>query len=83
MQEFLKYRLGPLPWSLVTPDGVPTKTVKAKLLHILEEKAEPVEDVPTFAVWIFDGMAMLQSLKAVPRTFSVLAGHIFQLMKMQ
>ena len=67
---------------LATPDGVPTKTVKAKLLHILEEKPEPVEDVPASVVWIFDAMAKLQSLQAVTRTFSELAAHIFQLMKM-
>ena len=81
MQEVLKYPLGPLPWSLATPDGIPAKTNKATLLHILEGKAEPVEDVPTDAVWIIDGMALLQSLKSAPRTFSELAGYVFQLVK--
>ena len=68
MQEVLTYPLGPLPWSLVTPDGAPTKTATSALLHILEGKAQPVKDVPASAVW------MLHSMKDVPRTVSSLAG---------
>lgn len=82
IHEVLKYPLGPLPWSLATPNGVVTKTLKAKLLHTFEEKVEPVEDVTASVVLIFDGMAMVQSLKVVSRTFSELASHIFHLMKM-
>ena len=52
MQEVLTYPLGPLSWSLATADGAPTKTAKSTLLHILEGKAQPVEDVPASAVWI-------------------------------
>ena len=55
MQEVLTYPHGPLPWSLATADGAPTKTAKSALLHILEERAQPVEDVPASAVWILDG----------------------------
>ena len=68
-----RQRLGPLPWSLATADGAPTKTAKSALLHILEGKAQPVEDVPASAVWILDGVAILHSMKDVPRTFSSLA----------
>ena len=50
-------------------DGSPTKTAKSALLHILEEKAQPVEDVPASAVWILDGVAILHSMKDVPMTF--------------
>ena len=46
MQEVLKYPLEPLPWSLATADGAPTKAAQSALLHILEGKAQPVEDVP-------------------------------------
>ena len=59
MQEVLTYQLGPLPWSLATADGAPTKTAKSALLHILEGKAQPVEDVPASAVWILDGVAII------------------------
>ena len=79
MQEVLTYPLGPLPWSLATADGAPTKTAKSALRHILEGKAHPVEDVvPASAVWI---LARLHSMKDVPRTFSSLASYVFQLVK--
>ena len=67
MQEVLTY-------SLATADGAPTKTAKSALLHILEEKAQPDEDVPASAVWIMDGVAILHSMKDVQRKFSSLAG---------
>ena len=77
----LTYPLGPLSWSLATADGAPTKTAKSTLLHILEEKAQPVEDVLASAVWILDEVAILHSMKDVPRTFSCLASYVFQLVK--
>ena len=80
MQEVLT-PLGPLPWSLATTYGATTKTATSALLHILEEKAQPVEDVPASGVWILDGVAILHSIKYVPRTFSCLASFVFQLVK--
>ena len=62
-----------LTYPLATADGAPTKTAKSALLHILEGKAQPVEDVPASAVWILDGVAILHSMKDAPRTFSSLA----------
>ena len=50
MQDVLKYPLGPLPWSIATPDGAPAKTGKATLLHILDGKAKAVEVVPSSSV---------------------------------
>ena len=80
-QVALTYPLGPLPWSLATADGAPTNTAKSGLLHILVGKAQPVEVVPESAVWILDGVAILHSMKDVPRTFSSLASYVFQLVK--
>ena len=81
MQEVLTYTLGPLPWYLATAVGAPTNTAKSALLHMLEGKAQPVEDVPASAVWILDGVAMLHSMKYFPRTFSSLASYVFPLVK--
>ena len=81
MQEVLTYQLGPLPWSLATADGAPTKRAKFALLHILEEKAQPVEDDSASAVWILDVVAIMHSMKGVPRTFSCLASYVFPLLK--
>ena len=49
MQEVLKYPLGPQPWSLATPDGAPASTTKVSQLHVLEEQAEPAEQVSALA----------------------------------
>ena len=40
--------------------------------HPIEGKAQRVEDVPAPAEWILDGMAILHSMKDIPRTFSSL-----------
>ena len=66
MQDVLKYPLGPLPWSIANPDGALAKTTKATLLHTLDRKAEAAEVVPSSAMWILDGMALLQALRSAP-----------------
>ena len=37
----LPFLLGPVPWSLSTPDRISTKTDKPKLLHGLQSHIEP------------------------------------------
>ena len=63
MKEVLQCPLGPLPWSLATPDGAPAKTTKVSLLQSLEKQVKPAE-VRTTAVWILDGMALLQTIES-------------------
>lgn len=77
LRQVLKYSLGPVPWSLATPDGQIAKTTKSLLLHLLEKDVPPVEAVPQDAVWVVDAMALLQSLSHAPRTFGELAEAIF------
>ena len=45
----LAFPLGPVPWSLASPDGSLVKTNKAKLLHYLEEDSQPLTIVPPSA----------------------------------
>lgn len=78
MAEVLTYPLGPLPGSLANADGSPTKTSKAKLLSLLEDISEPLENVPLDAAWIIDGMALMQSLQEKPATFAELARFALQ-----
>ena len=61
----------------MTADGAPTKTAKSALLHILEERAQPVEDVPASAVWILDGVYTAFH-ERLPRAFSCLASYVFK-----
>jgi len=77
MSLVLSYPLGPLPWSLASPDGSPVKTNKAKLLHLLEEGIDQMQETPPGA-WIIDGMAVLQSLQGCPSTFADLALYVLQ-----
>ena len=66
----LPFLLKPVPWSLSTPNGIPTKTEKSKLLHVLQSHIEPTLDRPNSAAQYFDGNAILQSLIAFPVTFN-------------
>ena len=73
----LSFPLSPVPRSLATADGMPTKTDKSTLLHNLESGIEQVKYRPSDSVHVVDGNAMLQSLKPIPDSFEELAEHIF------
>ena len=78
MRSVLHCELGPVPWSLATPDGGLVKTDKSCLLHLLESGTQPVEDVPPMAAMILDGMAVLQTTRPTGDTFSHLADQVFR-----
>lgn len=79
MKIVFTYPLGPLPWSLADPYGLPRKTSKAKLSQQLERRITVTEKYPENATSIFDGMAVLQKLK-IPSgaTFQVVAERVFE-----
>ena len=78
MRSVLHCELGPVPWSLATPDRGLVKTDKSCLLNLLESWTQPVEDVPPMAALILDGMAVLQTTRPTGDTFSHLAGQVFR-----
>ena len=55
-----------------------TKTAKSNLLPLLEGAVPPVEQPPSDAVNIVDGMAMLQAFKGSPGTFGELAEQLLR-----
>ena len=79
MGEVLKYTLGPLPWSLATPEGLYVKIPKSKLAEDLEKDVDPCAEEPDASVYILYGMALLQSIQNVPRTFGNLAEYMLKL----
>ena len=81
MREVLSHSLGPLPDSLATADGSLVKTIKAKLLSLLEKGHDPVETGSLSVVRLYNGMAMLQTLavQAIPQTFGELADPVFSI----
>ncbi len=78
MKVIFTFPLGPLPWALSDPYGLPRKTSKAKLSQELERHIGVTEKYPDNSVSIFDGMAVLQKMK-IPSgaTFSVVAERVF------
>ena len=78
MRNVLTYSLGPVPWALAYPDGSLTKTMKSKLVHLLEENTPSLESVPAGAAVLIDGMALLHCLSSIPATFGKLAEKVFK-----
>ena len=60
LQKVLQYPIGS---TLATPDGLPVKTDKAKLMHQLED----------LDAYVVEGNALLQALTALPQTFGELS----------
>ena len=50
----LLFLLGPVPWSLSTPDKISIKTDMSKLQHGLQSHIEPTLDWPCYAAHNFD-----------------------------
>lgn len=78
MREVFRHPLGPLPWSLATPEGTPRKTPKAVLAKHLQKLAAPADGLPdgTNTATIIDGMSFVQKVKADVSTFGDIAKSI-------
>ena len=72
-RELLKYSLGPIAWSLATPEGRIYKSVKSKLLNVLEDKIPVLGLIPPKVARIYDGMCIIQELPTGLETFGDLS----------
>ena len=82
MKTMFTFLLGPLPWSLADPYGLPRKKNKAKLSQQLERNTDEAEKCPDNATSIFDGMTVLHKFKPpVGATFHVVADKVFEVVK--
>ena len=73
------FPLGPLPWSLADPYGLPRKTNKSNISQQPERRIEVTERYPENATTIFDGMAVLQKFNPpVGATFHVVGDCLFE-----
>ena len=80
MKTVFTFPLGPLPWSLADPFGLPRKTNKAKLSQQPERNTDAAKKFPDNATSIFDGMAVLQNFKPpAGATFHLVADKVFEL----
>ena len=73
MREVLSHPLGPLPWSLATPDGLMRKTNKASLAKEHQRNVQAADSIPQPSVCVIDGMALVQRLKGDQKTFAAVA----------
>ena len=73
MKEVLSHPLGPLPWSLATPDGLMRKTNKASLAKELQKNVQSADSIPQPSACVIDGMALVQRLKSDQKTFAAVA----------
>lgn len=81
LEKTLSFPLSPIPWALATADGLPVKTDKSKLLHLLESDVEaPLTPKLEDSVYIIDGNAVLHSLVDIPPTFVQLAKKVFDIL---
>ena len=75
----MAYPLGPVPWSLATPDGMPIKTDKSVLMHRLEDASALRSPRSTIQIHVIDGNALFHRLAQLPDTFGEIAfKYIFQ-----
>ena len=77
-RELLQYSLGPIAWSLATPDGNIYKSVKSKLLNALEDKIQVLDTVPPKTARVYDGMCLIQQLPSGLETFGALSEYVLK-----
>ena len=82
LEHIFTYSLRLYPRALAADSGCLVKTVKSKLLHVLEQEAKVplIDQIPPNSATIVDGMALLQMLLArnFPETFGQLANVILK-----
>lgn len=76
LEKVLAYPLGPIPWSLATPDGTPLSTNKASVMH-LYERGHILPTKPINPAYVFDGNHQFHTLVGIPDTFGELAEKVF------
>jgi hypothetical protein len=79
MREVLSHPLGPLPWSLATPDGCLRKTNKSALGRELEKSVPPAENIPTPNACIIDGMALVNKIQGDKKSFQEISDAMLSL----
>ena len=62
VRDLLSHSLGPLPWALATPAGLPRKTNKAALAAQLQKNEHLVQRIPDNAATIIDAMGLVQEI---------------------
>ena len=73
MREVLSHPLGPIPWSLATPDGLMRKTNKVPMAKELQKNVQAADSIPQPSAFIINGKTLVQRLKGDQKTFAAVA----------
>jgi hypothetical protein len=79
MEDILSHPLGPLPWSLSTPDGLLRKTNKATLATTLQKNVTVAEQLPGNSASVISGMNLVQRVKGDQATFGDVAKTVLSM----
>ena len=79
MEEIFRHPLGPLPWSLSTPDGLLRKTNKASLAAALQRNVATLDQLPENCASVIDGMSLVQRVKGDQATFGDIANTVLSM----
>jgi hypothetical protein len=79
METILSHPLGPLPWSLATPDGLLRKTNKATLATVLQKDTGHAEHVPPHSALVVGSMGLVQRVKGDERSFGDVSNTILSM----
>ena len=82
MDEILSHPLGPLSWSLSTPDGLLGKTNKASLATSLQNNVALGEKLPVNFATVIDEMSLVQKVKGEQVTFGDVATAVLLIKKL-
>ena len=74
----LRHSLGPVAWSLATPEGCIYKSVESKLLNAIEERIKTVDEIPSKSAIIYDGI--IHQLPKYLETFRDLSWYLLFVM---
>lgn len=79
VRYLLSHSLGPLPWALATPEGLPRKTNKVALAAQLQKNEQLVQRTPENAATIIDAMGLVQKINVASSqtTFGSVASTFF------
>ena len=79
MEEIFCHPLGPLPWTLSTPEGLLRKTNKASLATVLQRNVATIEQLPGNCASVVDGMNIVQRVKGDQATFGDIATTVLSM----
>jgi len=78
-QDVLSHPLGPIPWSLATPEGNKRTTSKSVLGNELVKNSVAPATLPRPSACVVDGMVLVQKIQGNKKTFGAIADAVLNM----